>query len=68
MQTTDPARNGPDVPDGTPGAPGLLGRVIAGSARTPLLTILLVIALGAWALWPCATPASTPSRISPTPR
>ena len=38
MQVTDPARS------------GLVGRVIASSARTPLLTIMLVIALGAWAL------------------
>jgi Cu(I)/Ag(I) efflux system membrane protein CusA/SilA len=38
MQATDPSQS------------GLVGRLIAGSARAPLLTILLVLALSAWAL------------------
>jgi Cu(I)/Ag(I) efflux system membrane protein CusA/SilA len=47
MQATDPSQTSGDA---AAGSAGLLGRVIAGSARTPLLTILLVLALCAWAL------------------
>ena len=36
------------MPDTSPDRAGLIGRVIAGSARTPLLTILLVGGLAVW--------------------
>ena len=48
--------------------PGVIGWIIAGSARNPLITILLVGGLAVWAGCRCAAHRSMRFRICPMHR